>query len=282
MKVRIVTLDTTALSELDELYRKSLTLLDSESRLQVERYYHRIDSVRGLIGRLLPRLLLKERGVSSHSMRFAKTSVGKPYITTPIDPPIGYNITHDNGVVGMAFSSGADLYPDPPAYRVGLDVMLLRLPKRDTFPGFVDIFSEQLTSLERNILLPPTSAPALSAHEQLRRFYLIWTLKEAYTKALGLGMGFDFSRIEYDVPNDMVRIDGKVPLGWEFTRFELRHALKDETVEDYVGVVARFLGDDATFESKVYNAPSSPSWLHIRDATDFLAAAIRELEVVHV
>lgn len=118
----------------------------------------------GLIGRLLPRLLLKERGVSSHSMRFAKTSVGKPYIashdqsvisggsmlnasieqTTPIEPPIGYNITHDNGVVGMAFSSGADLYPDPPAYRVGLDVMLLQLPKRDTFPGFVDIFSEQV------------------------------------------------------------------------------------------------------------------------------------------
>lgn len=95
-------------------------------------------------------------------------------------------------------------------------------------------------------------------------------------------MGFDFSRIEYDVPNDMVRIDGKVPLGWEFTRFELHHALKDGTVEDYVGVVARFLGDDSAIEPKVYTAPSSPSWLHIHDATDFLAVAIGELEVVHI
>lgn len=58
--------------------------------------------------------------------------------------PIGYNVTHDNGVVAMAFSVGKSLFPDPPAYRVGLDVMLLQLPKRDTFPGFVEIFSEQV------------------------------------------------------------------------------------------------------------------------------------------
>ena len=44
----------------------------------------------------------------------------------------------------MAFSTGSDLYPDPPAYRIGVDVMLLQLPKRDTFSGFVQIFSEQV------------------------------------------------------------------------------------------------------------------------------------------
>ena len=44
----------------------------------------------------------------------------------------------------MVFSSGHDLYPDPPAYRLGIDVMLLQLPKRDTFTGFVGIFSEQV------------------------------------------------------------------------------------------------------------------------------------------
>lgn len=47
----------------------------------------------------------------------------------------------------MAFSSGSDLYPDPPAYRIGIDVMLLQLPKRDTFPGFVEIFSDQACTL---------------------------------------------------------------------------------------------------------------------------------------
>ena len=33
-------------------------------------------------------------------------------------------------------------------------------------------------------------------------------MKEAYTKALGLGVGFEFNRIEYDVHQETVRIDG--------------------------------------------------------------------------
>ncbi|TFK93921.1 hypothetical protein K466DRAFT_537224 [Polyporus arcularius HHB13444] len=277
MEVWAVTLDATALNSLDELYQTALSILDDESRSQVQKYYHRIDSIRGLIGRLLPRLLLKRNGTPVSTMAFAKTQAGKPYITTPITPPIGYNITHDNGVVAMAFSSGPDLYPDPPAYRIGVDVMLLQLPKRDTFPGFVEVFSEQLTNLERSVLIPPPSAPPLSQQEQLRRFYLIWTLKEAYTKALGLGMGFDFSRIEYDVPNDVVRIDGVIPRGWEFTRFELKNELKSGNVENYVGVVARFVGDGAVDYEKVTVASSTPTWLKVQDAAHFLEVAIAEL-----
>lgn len=135
----------------------------------------------------------------------------------------------------------------------------------------------QLTELERTILLPPTSAAPLPQHEQLRRFYLIWTLKEAYTKALGLGMGFDFSRIEYDVPHDSVRIDGVAPRGWEFTRFELCNELKDGRIEEYVGVVARFLGDDTEGEPRVRVAPVQPEWLSTEVAARFLETAIDEL-----
>ncbi|KAI9067617.1 hypothetical protein FKP32DRAFT_1620097 [Trametes sanguinea] len=276
MEVRAVTLDTSAVGELEELYQKGLLLVDDESRAHLQRYYHRIDGIRGLIGRLLPRLLLKERGIPKAEMRFFKTQAGKPYICTKLKTPIGYNVTHDNGVVAMAYSTGADLYPDPPAYRVGVDIMLLQLPKRDTFSGFVDVFSDQLTRLERNILLPLASEPQLSAHEQLRRFFLIWTLKEAYTKALGLGLGFDFSRIEYDVPNDVVRIDGQVPRGWEFIRFELQNSVKDGHVENYVGVAAQYRGEDAVAESRV-RAADSPVWPKVQDAKGFLNTAIREL-----
>ena len=133
-----------------------------------------------------------------------------------------------------------------------------------------------MTALERNILLPPATIAPLSPREQLRRFYLIWTLKEAYTKALGLGMGFDFSRIEYDVPNDVVRIDGVVPRGWEFTRFELRNEVKGGQVEEYVGVVARFTGEEAPTECRVA-AASSPKWLKVYDAARFLETSIEKL-----
>lgn len=44
----------------------------------------------------------------------------------------------------MAFSSGSDLYPDAPAYRIGIDVMLLQLPVRTTFANFVESVSDQV------------------------------------------------------------------------------------------------------------------------------------------
>lgn len=137
----------------------------------------------------------------------------------------------------------------------------------------------QLTSLERAILLPPAPALSLPPREQLRRFYLIWTLKEAYTKALGLGLGFDFSRIEYDVPNDVVRIDGIAPRGWKFTRFELQNEVRSGQIEEYVGVVAIFVGEDVEVEFKVVEA-SSPEWLKVYNASQFMKMAIEELVVL--
>ncbi|KAI0921498.1 hypothetical protein AcW1_004544 [Taiwanofungus camphoratus] len=233
----------------------------------------------GLVGRLLPRMLLKERGISPRAMQFSKTEAGKPYITTEgLDTPIGYNITHDSGLIAMAFTSGDDLYPDPPAYRIGLDVMQLRLPRRETFAGFVDIVSDQLTSLERDILLPPSPAPPLTQAEALRRFYLIWTLKEAYTKALGLGLGFNFRRIEYDVPRDVVRIDGVIPRGWKFVRFQLQCRAEGAREEAYVGVVARFIGDGMPQEGEcTVESRTAGSWLKVYNAVDFMDRAVREL-----
>ena len=37
---------------------------------------------------------------------------------------------------------------------------------------------------------------------KLSRLLSLWTLKEAYTKALGFGLGFDFSRVAYRFPCD--------------------------------------------------------------------------------
>ncbi len=57
---------------------------------------------------------------------------------------MAYNITHDNSMIAMVFSYGDDLYPDPPAYRLGIDVMCIQLPRRNTLAGFIEIFEEQV------------------------------------------------------------------------------------------------------------------------------------------
>jgi 4'-phosphopantetheinyl transferase len=55
----------------------------------------------------------------------------------------------------------------------------------------------------------------------LDRFYLIWTIKEAYTKAIGLGLGFDPSRIEYDMSANTVAVDGEIASDWLFQTSQL-------------------------------------------------------------
>ncbi|KAK7695644.1 hypothetical protein QCA50_000280 [Cerrena zonata] len=177
----------------------------------------------------------------------------------------------------MVFSTGEDLYPDPPAYRLGVDVMRLQPPHRQSLQEFIEIFSEQLTRLELQSLLP---TPPLEESEVIRRFYLMWTLKEAYTKALGLGLGFDFQRVEYDVMQNIVRIDGRVPHGWEFVRFEV-DVTESGKQNQYVGVACRYVGEDENrgkdseciVERRVVG-----EWLQVFEADEFVPRAVRELQ----
>ncbi|KAF9221897.1 hypothetical protein BS17DRAFT_841720 [Gyrodon lividus] len=240
----------------DSIYQSALPFLDQTVQSKIKRFHRREDACRSLIGSLLPRVLLRKRGVSRDVMTFAATENGKPYCTTPgIDPPLGFNVTHDESVIAMAFGTG-DL--GPPAYNIGVDVMQLKVPPRVAFSEFVD----SLTALERNIVLAD-----IPEGEALRRFYWVWTLKEAYTKALGIGLGFDFRRIEYDVLEEQVTIDGEPARGWQFRKFEVAHS-----GSKYVGIAARFIGGRNTSITDLDEGS-----LVCYDAASFVNRAIEEL-----
>lgn len=69
----------------------------------------------------------------------------------------------------------------------------------------------QLTPLEISFI-PPTEAPEVI----LRRLCIILALKQAYIKAIGQPIGFDWSRLEFDLPGESARGDGFPLNGWEF------------------------------------------------------------------
>lgn len=103
----------------------------------------------------------------------------------------------------------------------------------------------------------PLLSSGLSDPTLLQHVFWLWTVKEAFTKCLGLGLGFDFSRISVDLsalmkdpasigPSDAradevpVTVDG-VPLrGYEVTLFEVI-VPKLGADESYQGVVVRRL-----------------------------------------
>ncbi|KAI0035586.1 hypothetical protein K488DRAFT_43021, partial [Vararia minispora EC-137] len=210
------------------VYERALELVDESTRLRCRRFYHRADAYRCLIGRLLPRVLLARDGVPPASITFSETPARKPFFATPdLVPPIAYNISHDNEGVAMAFVRGA-------RDGVGVDIMRLSAPRRGSFASFVDSVGDTLTPRETATLL----APSLPGPAALRTFYRIWTTKEAYAKSIGLGLGFDFARIEcaFGAGDTMeVRVDGRVPRGWTFRTYRY-----DVGAEPYEVVAARF------------------------------------------
>ncbi|KAF5388195.1 hypothetical protein D9615_000194 [Tricholomella constricta] len=244
----------------EDLYQNALQLVDPESSTRIKRFYRREDACRTLIGRLLTRTLLKQRGIPVSAMVFGATAAKKPYIAR-LDPPIAYNISHDNALVAMAFAPGAH---NPPAFSIGVDVMKVRIPGHETLVSFIDSVGDQLTPFEHRSLFS-----GISQDETLRRFFWIWTIKEAYTKALGLGLGFDFRRIEYDIEGNVLLVDKEIPEGWRFSKF----VLNDEQ-NLYEGVVAEYVGGKGT---EIIDESASRDWLTAYNAVEFVEEAIREL-----
>jgi 4'-phosphopantetheinyl transferase len=148
-------------------------VLNDDERIRNDRYRHQRDRLLHLTARLMTRTVLSrsEPGVAPQQWRFRPGPHGKPEIVWP-EGYVGrlhFNVSHTEGVVVLALAEGSP---------VGVDVE--RIDRPSDFEGLARRF------------FAPEEAEAVAAcadeNERAALFYRIWTLKEAYVKAIGKGL----------------------------------------------------------------------------------------------
>ncbi len=127
---------------------------------------------------------------------------GKPYL--PDYPHIYFNISHSGGMAVCALGNRP----------LGVDAEQIR-------PAKLRTTRRMLTEGERIYL------EACPEGMQDREFFRIWTLKESYAKALGMGLALDFTQVEFSFSgpaNDQIcmkRLEeeaGQEAAAWDFTQ----------------------------------------------------------------
>jgi len=155
-----------------------------------------------LVAHALLRLSLSRfAGVAPRAWEFEVNEYDKPEVAAP-EVAIRFNISHTRGLVACAVTREVD---------VGVDV---------EFDGRV----EDVLALGASVFSPAEMRDlrSLPPHQQRRRFFEYWTLKEAYIKARGMGMSLPLDKFTFVLAPDesvSIQIEPELnddPRDWQF------------------------------------------------------------------
>jgi len=168
-------------TELLDSYKE---LLSSEEMARYRRYLFDRDRHLHLVAWALVRTTLSRyASVSPETWEFRTNRYGRPEIAGPAAaPPLRFNLSHTRGLIACIVATELE---------VGVDVEDRR---RDTQGPEIArrYFSErEVAAFER-----------LTAERQELAFYEYWTLKEAYIKAVGVGISLGLGRFSFDLDHD--------------------------------------------------------------------------------
>ncbi len=191
---------------LDEgVARSCAALLTPQEQERCQRYKFEQHRRESLATRALVRLALSHnRSVPPHAWRFKENEHGKP----SLDPDCGlqFNLSNSVGLVVCLVAEGVE---------VGVDV------ESHARSGNIMSVAERVFSTAEKAQLD-----ALEGAKKLDRALSLWTLKEAYIKARGMGLALPLEKISFLFDADdgvRLEIDFAVdenPARWRFCRFD--------------------------------------------------------------
>jgi 4'-phosphopantetheinyl transferase len=156
-----------------------VTALPDVERARFDRFKHERSAHEFLVGRLLVRRWLASlTGHAPGTWHFVEGTRGRPEIASPATT-LRFNLAHSGGVVACIISESRE---------AGVDVE--DLSRRVVEQGLWHRFCapSEIADIEAQPL-----------EERQRRFLTYWTLKEAYLKAIGLGIGVHLADIAFTV-----------------------------------------------------------------------------------
>jgi len=134
---------------------------------------------RAMLSRLVP-------GVAPRDWRFDRSDAGRPSLSRAHGLDVDFNLAHTRGLVVMAAGR-----------RVQLGIDVERFERRRSLEIARRYFSaREIAAFE-----------ALPADAQPRRFVELWTLKEAYLKAIGTGIAGGLGSMTFDWRGTEIRFE---------------------------------------------------------------------------
>ena len=165
----------------ETLWPRYDALINEEERARQARFRFARDRRRYLVTRALVRTVLSRyAAVRPQDWTFSIGPHGRPAISAPHPvPPLEFNISHSGDVVMLGITSDRTL---------GIDVESIEEREAD-----IDGLDRYFAPQESAALL---SLPALARR---RRFFDLWTLKESYIKARGMGLAIPLDRFRFEL-----------------------------------------------------------------------------------
>ncbi|KAH9929409.1 uncharacterized protein B0H18DRAFT_1093944 [Fomitopsis serialis] len=202
--------------EYDQCYHTTRTCVPHAN---VAHAREQLDTSRQMIAHMLPLLMMRHRRVPRSRWKDMVSDNGKHYIEQDIDNAmnptgrlramIGYHLAYDSNLIGMVMTQGRQR----DVINVGIGIKQLAVSPPDIS---VNVYAESFYHKVPHPLEMTFIKPEDGDEVVLRRLCLLLALKQAYIKAIGQPMGFDWARLEFNVPRQTVTGDNVPLLGWEF------------------------------------------------------------------
>jgi 4'-phosphopantetheinyl transferase len=163
--------------------------LSAEERQRAEKIQVAADRAGFVLAHALVRAVLSQyHSIAPGAWQFGHGVQGKPFISAPAGaPPLQFNLSHTNGLAACAVTWNAAVGVDVEHIKPHSDLLAVA---REFFPPAV---AQELSNL--------------SSEERTVQFYELWTRREAFGKACGVGL----------TPTSSV---SEIAEGWQF--FQLR------------------------------------------------------------